>query len=199
MVLHNNKDRTECGNYRGISLVAHAGKILLKNFGRGIARGRSEYCERVGILQEEQSGFRPNCFTIDMMFVIRRLLQELGKKELVPLYVYLGHSSIPRWHASMREARRQGVLRVVCCGTGLSSRVRACTPHGQHFFCGDHDVAYTRFKAAKDIMDALVRLKKKVGARGTRGEKPGESQSWRRRFGACVMLTMPESSRNRPS
>ena len=50
MVLHKKKDRTECGNYRGISLVAHAGKILLKI----IARRLSEYCERVGILPEEQ-------------------------------------------------------------------------------------------------------------------------------------------------
>ena len=29
-VLHKNKDRIECGNYRGISLVAHEGKVLLK-------------------------------------------------------------------------------------------------------------------------------------------------------------------------
>ena len=56
MVLHKKKDRTECGNYRDISMVAHAGKILLKI----IARCLSEYCERVGILPEEQSGFRPN-------------------------------------------------------------------------------------------------------------------------------------------
>ena len=47
------KDRIECGNYRGISLVAHAGKILLNI----IARRLSKYCERVGILLEEQSGF----------------------------------------------------------------------------------------------------------------------------------------------
>ena len=29
-VLRKKKDRTECGNYRGISLVAHASKVLLK-------------------------------------------------------------------------------------------------------------------------------------------------------------------------
>ena len=34
MVLHKKKDRTECGNYRSISLVAHAGKILLKIIAR---------------------------------------------------------------------------------------------------------------------------------------------------------------------
>ena len=82
MVLHKKKDRTECGNYRGISLVAHAGKILLKI----IARRLSEYCERVGILPEEQSGFQPNRSTTDMMFVIRRL-QELARKKRIPLYV----------------------------------------------------------------------------------------------------------------
>ena len=53
MVLHKRKDQTECGNYRGISLVAHAGNILLKI----IARRPSGYCERVGTLPEEQSGF----------------------------------------------------------------------------------------------------------------------------------------------
>ena len=83
IVLHKKKDRTEFGNYRGISLVAHAGKILLKI----IARRLSEYCERVGILPEEQSGFRPNRSTTDMMFVIRRL-QELAQKKRIPLYVY---------------------------------------------------------------------------------------------------------------
>ena len=76
MVLHKKKDRTECGNYRGISLVAHAGKVLLNI----IARRLSGYCERVGILRQEQSGFRPNCSTTDVMFVIRRL-QELARKK----------------------------------------------------------------------------------------------------------------------
>ena len=86
-VLHKKKDRTECGNYRGISLVAHAGKILLKI----IARRLSDYCERLGILPEEQSGFRPNRSTTDMMFVIRRL-QELARKKRIPLYVCLHRS-----------------------------------------------------------------------------------------------------------
>ena len=82
MVLHKKKDRTECGNYRGFSLVAYTGMILLKI----IARRLSECCERVGILPEEQSGFRPNRSTTDMMFVICRL-QELARKKRIPLYV----------------------------------------------------------------------------------------------------------------
>ena len=81
MVIHKKKDRTECGSYKGILLVAHAGKILLKI----IARRLSEYCERVGILPEEQSGFRPSRSITDMVFVISRL-PELARKKRIPLY-----------------------------------------------------------------------------------------------------------------
>ena len=78
------KNRTECGNYRGISLVEYAGKKLLKI----IARRLREHCERVGILPEKQSGFRPNCSTTDMILVIHRL-HELARKKRNPLYVCL--------------------------------------------------------------------------------------------------------------
>ena len=81
-VLHKKKDRTECGNYRGISLMAHAGKVLLK-----VIAGRlSDYCQREGILPEEQCGFRPHRSTVDIMFVVRRL-QELAKKKGIPLFM----------------------------------------------------------------------------------------------------------------
>ena len=82
MVLQIKKDWIGCGKYRPISLVAYAGRILLEI----IARHLNEYNERAGILPEEQSGFRPNRFTTDMMFVIRRL-QELTRKKRIPLYV----------------------------------------------------------------------------------------------------------------
>ena len=65
-VLHKKKDRTGCGSYRVISLVAHAGKVRLK-----VIAGRlSDYCERENILPEEQCGFRPQRSTVDMMFVV---------------------------------------------------------------------------------------------------------------------------------
>ena len=81
-MLNKKRDTTECGNYRGISLVGHAGKILLKIIDRRL----NENCERVGILPEEQCGFRPNRSLIDTMFVIRRL-KELVRKKRIPLYV----------------------------------------------------------------------------------------------------------------
>ena len=50
----------------------------------------------------------------------------------------LGHSSIPRWHASMHAARRQGVLGVVRCGTRPSSRVPAPAPPVPHLLRGGY-------------------------------------------------------------
>ena len=221
MVLHKKKDRTECGNYRGISLVAHAGKILLKI----IARRLSEYCERVGILPEEQSGFRPNRSTTDMMFVIRRL-QELARKKRIPLYVCfidltkaydsvdrtllwtvlarfwrttdydLGHSSIPRWHTSMRAPRRQGVLKVVRCGTRPSSRVRARTPPVQHLFRGGYKFGLHAFQGGQRHHGRFGTPEEEKGGGG---KQLSEGQPSRRRFEVCFTLTTPGSSRNHPS
>ena len=76
------KDRTKCGNYRGISLMAHTRKFLLKI----VATRLSAYCEARNLLPEEQCGFRPHRSTTDMMFAVRRL-QELGRKARVPLFL----------------------------------------------------------------------------------------------------------------
>ena len=52
-VLHKKGDKMERGNYRGISLVSHAGKVLLK----GVTWRLGAYCEAKGLLPEEQCGF----------------------------------------------------------------------------------------------------------------------------------------------
>ena len=78
-VLHKTKYRTDYGNYRGISIVAHAGKVLLK-----IVTMRLGFCETEGLLPEEHFGFCPHRSTMDMMSTVRRL-QELGRKAHVPL------------------------------------------------------------------------------------------------------------------
>ena len=81
-VLHKNGDKTKCGNYRGISLVSHAGKVLLKV----VARRLSAHFEAKGLLPEEQCGFRRDRSTTDMMFVVHRL-QEIGRKAGVSLFM----------------------------------------------------------------------------------------------------------------
>ena len=66
-VLHK-KDRTECGKYRGISLVANASKVPVKIVPTRVCA----YCEAKNLLPE-QCGFRPYRATTDIMFAVRRL------------------------------------------------------------------------------------------------------------------------------
>ena len=81
-VLQKKGDETECGICRGISLVSHVGKVLIKVG----ARRRSAYCEAKRLLPEEQCGFRPDRFTTDMIFMVSRL-QEIGRKAGVSIFV----------------------------------------------------------------------------------------------------------------
>ena len=55
-VLHNKKDRAGCGNYHGISLVAHAGKVFIKI----VATRLSVYNKAKNLLSEGQCGFLPH-------------------------------------------------------------------------------------------------------------------------------------------
>ena len=200
MIFHKKKDRTECGNYRGISLVAHASKILLKI----IARRLSEYCECVSILPEEQSGFQPNGSTTDMMFVIRRL-QELARKKRTPLYVCFidltkEYDSVDRtllWTVLARFGMPQNTISGI---RQFHDGMRACVQLDDRvcsgwfamerdlrqgcvlapllfniFFAAVINVTSTRFKADKGIIDALVHLKKKKGSGGRGDATAGES------------------------
>ena len=49
-VLHKKGDKTECGNYRDISLASHAGKVLLNKM---VAKRLSAYCEAKALLPKE--------------------------------------------------------------------------------------------------------------------------------------------------
>ena len=52
--------------------------------------------------------------------------------------------------------------------------MRARAPPVQHIFAAVTNVAYTRFKVNKGIMDALVHLRKKRGAEGREEATAGE-------------------------
>ena len=71
-----------CDNYRGISLLSVAGKILA----RVLLNRLNEYLEQSGLLSESQCGFRKNRGTIDMIFTARQL-QEKCQEQNVDLYM----------------------------------------------------------------------------------------------------------------
>ena len=125
-VLLKKKDRAECGNYRGISLVAHAGKVLIKI----VATRLSAYYEARNLLPEGQCAFRPHRSTTDMMFAIRRL-QELGRKARVPLFLCFINlqktfASVDRtliWQVFARFGTSPQMIEVIC---QFHDGMRAC-------------------------------------------------------------------------
>ena len=140
-VLHKKKDRTECGNYRGISLVAHAGKVLLKI----VAMRLGNYCEAEALLPEEQCGFRARRSTMDMMFAVRRL-QELGRKARVPLFLCFidlqkAYDSVDRtllWQVLARFGVPPKMLAVI---REFHDGMRACVRNDNGVCSGRFDVA----------------------------------------------------------
>ena len=72
----------ECGNYRVISLVSHAGKVLHKV----IARRLRAFFEAKGLLPEEQCRLRPDRSTTGMILVLHRL-HKIGWKAGVSLFL----------------------------------------------------------------------------------------------------------------
>ena len=130
-----------------------------------------------------------------MMFVIRRL-QELAQKKRIPLYVCFidltkAYDSVDRtllWTVLARFGVPQNMISVIrqfhdgmracvqlddrVCSRwfaveqGLFQRCVLAAPLFNIFFTAFINVASTRFKAVKGIMDALVHLRKKGGREG---------------------------------
>lgn len=74
-------DKSLCSNYRGISLLSIAGKILARVLLNRINKNISD-----NIISESQCGFRKNRGTIDMIFAARQI-QEKCREQRVPLYM----------------------------------------------------------------------------------------------------------------
>ena len=80
--LYKNKgDKTSCDNYRGISLLSIAGKILAK-----VIIGRITKHLLDDVVSESQCGFRANRGTVDMIFALRQL-QEKCREQHQNLYI----------------------------------------------------------------------------------------------------------------
>lgn len=75
----------DCGNYRGVSLISHMGKVLERMINDRVY----EYVERIGFLPESQCGFRKYRNTIDMMFCSKRIAEYGREKRLVVYKCYI--------------------------------------------------------------------------------------------------------------
>ena len=81
VTIYKKGDRTECGNYRGISLLSAAGKIFAR-----ILLNRLSSHITPEVVPETQCGFRSNRSTVDMIFCLRQLQEKCIEKDR-PLYI----------------------------------------------------------------------------------------------------------------
>ena len=87
VTLYKNKgDRSDCNNYRGISLLSVVGKV----FARVALTKLQILAEHTVTLPEYQCGFRTGRSTIDMIFSVRQL-QEKCREQRRPLFIALFH------------------------------------------------------------------------------------------------------------
>ena len=79
-IYKNKGNHKDCGNYRGISLLSIAGKMMAKIIHERLARIAES------VLTESQCGFRRNRSTIDMIFSLRQV-QEKAIEQYRDLYI----------------------------------------------------------------------------------------------------------------
>ena len=85
VLLYKNKgSRTDCGNYRGISLLSIAGKILARVILNRLIVSVSEQN-----LPETQCGFRPNRSTVDMIFTVRQVQEKCLEQNMDLFAVFI--------------------------------------------------------------------------------------------------------------
>ena len=78
VALYKNKGaKADCGNYRGISLLSIAGKILARILLNRLIENTSE-----DNLPEAQCGFRPGRSTIDMVFTVRKIQEKCSEQQM---------------------------------------------------------------------------------------------------------------------
>ena len=81
VTIYKNGDRTDCGNYRGISLLSIAGNIFAR-----ILLNRVSTHITPEVFPETQCGFRGNRSTVDMIFCLRQLQEKCTEQDR-PLYM----------------------------------------------------------------------------------------------------------------
>ena len=79
--IYKKRDRTECGNFRGISLLSAAGKIFAR-----ILLNRLSSHITIEVVPETQCDFRSSRSTVDMIFCLRQLQEKCIEQDR-PLYI----------------------------------------------------------------------------------------------------------------
>ena len=172
-----------CGNFRGISLGAHASKVVLKV----IAMRLNAYCEWRKIFLQAQYGFRVGRSTDGMIYVVRGF-QELAREKDLPLFMcfidlqkaydsvdrsllwkVLARYGVPAKLISIIRQFHDGMRACVRLDSGETSEWFAVEQGLRQgcviapdlfdiFFVAVLTVAFDRFSIDKAVLDGFVRV-----------------------------------------
>jgi hypothetical protein len=100
--IHKKKDKLQCDNYRGISLLCHSQKLMASVILQRI-RARTEE-----ILSEAQAGFRTGRSTIDQLFSLRLLSEKYHEygRDLYICYVDFQKAFDSVWRKGLWQVMR---------------------------------------------------------------------------------------------
>ena len=89
------KDKLDCANYRGISLLTLPGKVFCSILHNRMKKQTEE------MLSESQAGFRSGRSTVDQLFTLRQITEKLqgSSKTTLPMLYRLSKSI---WHSLAR-------------------------------------------------------------------------------------------------
>ncbi|CAM4728174.1 unnamed protein product [Leuciscus chuanchicus] len=101
--VYKKKDKLDCNNYRGISLLCHSSKIITTIIMERIKKKTEE------ILSEEQAGFRTLRSTIDQIFTLRQLAEKYTdfSKDLFVCYIDFQKAFDSVWRAGLWNVMRR--------------------------------------------------------------------------------------------
>jgi exonuclease III len=100
--LHKKKDKMDCNNYRGISLLCHSSKIYTSIVLHRLRKRTDE------ILSEEQAGFRAGRSTIDQIYTLRQLAEKCTEfnKDMYICYIDFKKAFDSIWRAGLWRVMR---------------------------------------------------------------------------------------------
>ena len=100
--IYKKKDKLDCGNYRGISLLSHTGKIITTIIQRRMLKRAEE------VISESQAGFRPGRSTVDQLFTLRQITEKYREKgkDLFCCYIDFEKAFDSVWQEGVWKALR---------------------------------------------------------------------------------------------
>lgn len=137
--LHKKGNKSEVGNYRGITLLSSLGKL----FTRIINNRLTGWSEKYFVLIEAQAGFRPNMSTVDDIFILHSLLTHVlnhGNKlycafvDFTKAFDYIVRDNL--WYKMIKLGLRGKILSIIkSMYSVVKSRVKYDGKLGNEFYC----------------------------------------------------------------